>query len=328
MTYTERTKFACFTIAVLFSLAISCGSALLEAAAAELPDASTIKPVKLLDVDHYCEGVVFDREGKGYISQGTQIVQFTLDGKSKVWAETPAPNGHKILGDGTHLVCDAKALAVLHLSRHGKMLKNASDNWQGKPLLGPNDLSLDTPNGGFYFTDPEGSTKDKPIGAIYYVDAQGVTRQLDQGLAYPNGIVLTPDGKKLLMGESQHDRILVYDVLGPGKVSKHRVFADLPRKDTSAGQIDDQPDGMCLDAAGNLFIAHYGMKQVQVLDPSGKLIARYPGGNLTTSNVAFGGPNMDQLFVTGGLGSEDGKGGLFRLDLGVKGLVILPPMNK
>jgi gluconolactonase len=61
-----------------------------------------------------------------------------------------------------------------------------------------------------------------------------------------------------------------------------------------------------------------------VLSPEGKLLARYPGGNLTTSNVAFGGPQMTQLFVTGGLGPEAGGGGLFRLDLGVKGLVVLP----
>jgi len=93
----------------------------------------------------------------------------------------------------------------------------------------------------------------------------------------------------------------------------------------SVGQIDNQPDGMCLDAAGNLYVAHYGMKQVQVLSPAGKLLARYDGGNLTTSNVAFGGPKMDQLFVTGALGNYEGsKGGLFRLDLGVQGLVILP----
>jgi gluconolactonase len=90
------------------------------------------------------------------------------------------------------------------------------------------------------------------------------------------------------------------------------------------GQIDNQPDGMCIDAAGNLYVAHYGMRQVQVLSPEGKLLARYPGGNLTTSNVAFGGPKLDQLFVTGALGDEQNHGGLFRLDLGVKGLSVLP----
>ncbi len=61
-----------------------------------------------------------------------------------------------------------------------------------------------------------------------------------------------------------------------------------------------------------------------MLDLEGKLIRRYGGGNVTTSNVAFGGPKHDQLFVTGGLGPEAGPGGLFRLDLGVPGLVILP----
>jgi gluconolactonase len=58
--------------------------------------------------------------------------------------------------------------------------------------------------------------------------------------------------------------------------------------------------------------------------PGGNLIARYHGGNITTSNVAFGGPHMTQLFITGGLGAQSGAGGVFRIDLGVKGLVILP----
>jgi gluconolactonase len=65
---------------------------------------------------------------------------------------------------------------------------------------------------------------------------------------------------------------------------------------------------MCLDAEGNLYVANYGMKQVQVLNPQGKLIRRYKGGNLSTTNVAFDGPNMDQLFVTGALGGEQSEG--------------------
>ena len=163
----------------------------------------------------------------------------------------------------------------------------------------------------------------KPIGTVHYVDAQGKTHLCAEGLAFPNGIVLRPGGKVLLVAESKRNRVLSYDVLSPGKLGAMKVFADLPEK--QGEQVDNQPDGMCLDAAGNLYVAHYGMKQVQVLDPQGKLIRRYPGGNLTTSNVGFAGPNMDQLYVTGGLGKESGPGGLFRLDLpGVKGLTILP----
>jgi gluconolactonase len=59
------------------------------------------------------------------------------------------------------------------------------------------------------------------------------------------------------------------------------------------------------------------------INPEGKLLRSYPGGNLTTSNVAFAGPNMDRLYTTSGE-----PGALFRLDLpGVKGLTILPPRS-
>jgi gluconolactonase len=294
------------------------------ATAADLPDAAKAPAMQIVEVPHYCEGVVFDHAGNGYLSEGERIVQFQLDGASKTWATTGAPNGHKILSDGTHLVCDASHHAVLHLSASGEMIHPASKECDGKPLRGPNDLTLDVPHNGFYFSDPGGSGINNLIGTVHYVDKVGRTQLVDEGLAFPNGIVLTPDGKRLLLAESQKNRVLVYDVVSPGKVTNRRVFAELPKKDESAGQIDNQPDGMCLDAAGNLYVAHYGMKQVQVLSPEGKLLARYDGGNQTTSNVAFGGPKRDQLFVTGGLAVEKGKGGLFRLDLGVVGLDILP----
>jgi gluconolactonase len=103
-----------------------------------------------------------------------------------------------------------------------------------------------------------------------------------------------------------------------------RVFAQLPAK--QGDQIDNQPDGMCLDNGGNLYVAHYGMRQVQVIDPNGKVIRHYPAGNLTASNVAFGGPSMDDLYITGAIAEENkSEGVLFRLHLpGVHGLNILP----
>lgn len=293
-------------------------------ATVEFPAAETITPVQLLTVPSYCEGVVFDGEGRGYVSWGKTITRFTLEGTQEVFAETGAPNGHKILADGTHLVCDASQHAVLHLSATGELLEPASDLCAGRPLRGPNDLTLDTPNGGFYFSDPGESGLDNLIGTVHYVDSDGRTTLCAEGLAFPNGIVLSADGQRLYLAESQRNRVLVYDVIRPGHLGDQQVFAELPAKDESTGQIDNQPDGMCLDAAGNLYIAHYGMRQVQVLSPEGKVLARYAGGNLTTSNVAFGGPNRDQLFVTGAIGDTENRGGLFRLDLGVPGLRVLP----
>ncbi len=299
---------------------VSHGSFLL---AGELPQAKDVKIDKLFEVPHYCEGIVFDHAGNGYISHGKVITKFTPDLKTSTWAKTGEPNGHKVLADGTHLLCDASHHAVLHLDARGKILGKASAECNGKALRGPNDLCLDPKNGGFYFTDPGGSDDKKPIGTVHYVDAKGKTHLVADGLAYPNGIVLRPDGKTLLVAESKKNRVLAYPILAPGMAGLMKVFADLPTK--QGEQIDNQPDGMCLDEDGNLYVAHYGMKQVQVLDPQGKLIRRYPGGNLTTSNVGFGGPKMNQLYITGALGNEQSRGALFRLELrGVRGLVILP----
>ena len=280
-------------------------------------------------VPDYSEGIVFDHDGFAYISHGKYISQISLAGNSSVlssiWAETGSPNGHKVLADGTHLVCDRIQHAVLHLDKTGKIIGKASSECEGQPLRTPNDLTLD-PRGGFYFTDPGGS-EEEPIGTVHYVDIKGTTHLVTGGLFYPNGIVLRPSGKTLLVGESKRNRILEFPVTAQGKVGPMRIFADLPAM--SAGQIDNLPDGMALDTQGNLYVAHYGMKQVQVLDPSGKLIRRLPGGNLTTSNVAFAGPKMDQLFITGALGAQGTEGALFRIELpGVEGLRILPAASR
>lgn len=283
---------------------------------ADLPPAEAVKPVEVVRTGDYSEGVVVDHDGNLYFSHGRIVSQWSPDGKLSAWAETGAPNGHKILANGHHLICDGSRHAILHLDELGRELAPAAEKSDGQPLREPNDLTLD-PEGGFYFTDPGGSDEKNLIGTVHYTGPDQVTHTVAKGLAFPNGIVLRPGGKELIVGESKKNRILVFPVLERGKLGEPKVLIDLPAK--GAGQTDNQPDGIALDAEGNLYVAHYGMRQVQVVSPEGKLIRRYPAGNLTTSNVAFAGPNLDQLYVTGGE-----PGALFRLDLGVKGSKILP----
>jgi gluconolactonase len=283
-----------------------------------LPAENEVQPVEVVRTGDYTEGVVVDHDGNLYFSHQKVVTKVSPDGKATTWAETGSPNGHKVLADGTHLICDASRHAVLHLDEGGKEMAPAATTSDGEPLRGPNDLTLDPTTGGVYFTDPASSNEAKPDGSVHYIDKRGVTHTVARDLAFPNGIVLRPGGKELLVAESKHNRILAFPVLEPAKLGPYRVLVDLPSK--GPGQIDNQPDGIALDAAGNLFVAHYGMRQVEVISPEGKLVRRYPGGNLTTSNVAFAGPSMSQLYVTGGE-----PGALFRLDLpGVTGLTILP----
>src|SRR5215475_13547929 len=106
---------------------------LLMLAARELPSDQNVKPVEVARVPNYCEGIVFDEQGYGYISQGKFIMRVGKDGKVEQWAETGAPNGHKVLANGTHLVCETVQHAVLLLDANGKTIGKASSECYGKP---------------------------------------------------------------------------------------------------------------------------------------------------------------------------------------------------
>ncbi|MFN6559508.1 MAG: SMP-30/gluconolactonase/LRE family protein [Nostoc sp. ChiSLP01] len=291
-----------------------------------LPPAYIISPTKVIQSDKYSEGIVLDSAGNLYFSQtkaGT-ITVLTPEGLTKIWAKVPGANGHKILSDGTHII--AAQNSVLQLDANGNLLKAIAKEFNGKPLQYPNDITIDSQAGSFYFTDSGNSNSETPNGAVYYVDSTGKINSVATGIAFANGIHLTPDGKRLFVSESNKNQILVYNVVSPGKVSSQKVFAELPIK--QGEQIDNKPDGICQDATGNLYVAHYGMGQLEVLNPEGKLIRRYSTGNLTTSNCAFAGTKLDQIFVTGGIKAEDGYGGIFRLDIGMPGLDIRPQQKE
>jgi gluconolactonase len=293
--------------------------------AATLFSAERLQPVEITRFRSFSKGIACDYNGNVYVSHGRFLSRVSLDGKKAFWTETGAPDGHKVLADGTHLVCDGSRHAILHLDAQGKVLGIASSECGGRPLTEPMDLALD-PKGGFYFTD-SGGDRERSAGEILFVDRHGTTHLAAAGLSFPEGIVLRPDGKTLLVAEGRRNRILSYDVQTPGRLGPMKVLADLPQ--TQKGQIANEPQGLCLDQHGNLYVAHYGMGKVEVLSRKGRLIRQYPAGLLTASSVTFGGPKMDQLFITGAIGAEgQSPGALFRFTVpGEKGLP-LPPGEK
>jgi len=285
---------------------------------------ATTQPVEVARTSEFSEGPVFDYEGNFFFTHGRFVTRIDPAGTSKIWIETSGANGHKVLPDGTHLLCVPGDRAVLRIDPAGKVLGAASDRCEGKPLRAPNDLTLDA-HGGFYFTDPGGS-REAPIGTVHYVDAEGTTHLAVGGMRVPNGLVLSLDGKVLYVAETVPNRIVKFAVIAPGKLGEMEVFAELPHR---AGH-QAEPDGMAIDSDGNLYVAHLGTNSVKVLDPHGKPIRELPTPNYDTSNLVFGGPRLNQLYVTGSVGHRSNTAGrVYRLDLGmVRGVSPLRPRPK
>jgi sugar lactone lactonase YvrE len=78
-------------------------------------------------------------------------------------------------------------------------------------------------------------------GAVALVTPDGVVRQVADGLAFPNGMVVTPDNTTLIVAESYGARLTAFDIAQDGRLSNRRVWAELP---------DGHPDGICFDAEG------------------------------------------------------------------------------
>ena len=280
-----------------------------------LASSETGEPVLLARVETYTESPVIDKEGNIYISEPYRgpITKVTPTGEVSTWAETEGANGHRILEDGTHLVCDRVRSAVLRLGPDGNEIGVAASRCGDHPLRAPNDLALDQ-YGGFYFTDPSGSQED-PIGRICYVNAEGVSQWLAEWEGFPNGIAVSPDWKTLYVAEFNRNEILTFPIESPGKIGAESLLTRLPEKENVPlfG-----PDGIVFGPDGNLYVAHFGMGQIHVLSSEGEVIRTIDLGNDSawSSNLTFGAAGSQSLYVTGNSGPDPSKPGfLYRLKL-------------
>jgi gluconolactonase len=282
-----------------------------------LASAVAPEPVEVARVRTYTEGPVFDHDGNLFFTHNEGIAKLTPKGKLSDWVKGTEPgyNGHKILPDGTHIVCASKKGAIWRLAPDGRFLSVATDSCEDKPLRAPNDITLDD-HCGYYFSDPGGS-REAPIGTLHYVDSSGKTHLCQGGMRVPNGLVLDFNRKVLYLAETVPNRVLRFRVISPGKLGPLEVFATLPGREGH----DATPDGLAIDTTGNVYVAHLGTSHVLVLDPKGTLVQTLNGGNYDVSNLAFGGPDMSQLFITGSIAHRStGEGRVYRLDLkGVRG---------
>jgi len=158
---------------------------------------------------------------------------------------------------------------------------------------GPNDLSFDR-EGNLWFTDPWGSSIHNAIGGVYVLRAgTAVLEEVASGLAFPNGIVATPE--EVVYAETRTGRLWRHRRLAGGRLGEAEVFAELPHQ---AGVETQGPDGMARDIHGNLYVAHFGAACIRVLAPDGTQLDPIAVPGRDPTNLCFGGPDLRALFVT------------------------------
>lgn len=100
---------------------------------------------------------------------------------------------------------------------------------------------------------------------LLLVEPDGAVRTVADDLSCPNGMVVTPDGKVLIVAESLANRLTAFDVAADGGLGNRRIFADLP------GHV---PDGICLDAEGQVWFASPFTQSAARVRQGGAITAR------------------------------------------------------
>jgi gluconolactonase len=239
------------------------------------------------------EGPNFDKQGNLWLVSHTtgQIYRVTPDGRCSEVAHTPAPNGLRFHKDGRLFGVDHHD-GIFWLDTHTLKVTFITNQYHSGNFSGLDDLFFDK-TGGLYMTDAWGSSVLNPSGHVFYMTPDGrITRPISGNLAYPNGIVLSPNEKTLYIDDFGTNRIIAVPVEAPGilNIDNAWVFAYL-----NGGH---GPDSMTADANGNLYVAHHSAGEVVVFSPRGFLYGsiRLPeGAGMTPSNVAF---HEGYLYIT------------------------------
>jgi len=175
-------------------------------------------------------------------------------------------------------------------------------------------------NGSVYFGSMDNDEQDSR-GSLYRLDPDGRVTQLDTGYRVTNGPAFSVDGKRMYTPDSARATVYCFDVMADGGVVNKREFLRFKPG-------EGYPDGMTVDAEDHLWIAHFGGGRVSRFAPDGKLVnsIAMPAANIT--NCAFGGAQLDRLFVTSasiGLDEEQRRmqplaGSVFEVKPGVRGV--------
>jgi gluconolactonase len=237
------------------------------------------------DGHRHTDGPAVSATGEIYFTDpaNNRIHKVGLDGKVSTFAEnTNGANGLMFGPDARLYAGLTRTRQIVAYDASGKLEVLAED-------LPSNDLAVNV-KGDLYVTD---SANKK----VWFLPKGAKPRVVDEGIEFPNGVLFSPDQTLLYVSDYTGQLSWVFQIQPDGSLAhKQKYFyVHMPDAATRSGA-----DGMAVDTDGRLYIAT--SLGVQVFDQIGKCHAIIPapqhGSSL--SNVEFGGPNMDEMYVTNG----------------------------
>jgi gluconolactonase len=239
----------------------------------------------------FTEGPAADADGNVFFTDqpNDRIMKWSPDGTITVFMEgTGRSNGLFFDKAGTLYACADLNNQLWRIDK-SKKVTVLIDDFAGKKLNGPNDLWVD-PNGGIYFTDPfykrdywTRTEKEIEEENVYYFSPEKKLQIVATGLLQPNGIIGTPDGKKLYVADIKGRKTYSFSINEDGTLSNKQLFADIGS------------DGMTIDSKGNVYLTGRG---VTVFSAKGDKIETIDIDAPWTANVCFGGKDRKLLFIT------------------------------
>jgi len=182
----------------------------------------------------------------------------------------------------------------------------------GQPGTRMNDGKCD--RAGRFYAGSMAEDESPGRGSFYKLDTDHSVTEIYTGIGISNGLGWSPDDRLMYYIDSLDYRVdvLDYDPVS-GALGERRPFATL-------GSGDVVPDGLAVDVEGGVWVAVWGGSIIQRYDAGGRLtgVVRLPAANVTS--CAFGGPALDQLYITTAAGPGRLGGALFTCAAGIAGL--------
>ncbi|MFQ3456616.1 SMP-30/gluconolactonase/LRE family protein [Bradyrhizobium sp. UFLA01-814] len=246
-----------------------------------------------LSTDSFIEGPSFDRNGNLYIVDIPygRVFRISPAGEFTLIAEYDGePNGLKIARDGRIFITDYRHGLMMLEPDSGKVTNVLDRRWSER-FKGVNDLVFSS-NGDIYFTDQGQTGMHDPTGRVYRLRVDGTLDLIVGNVPSPNGLVLNGSEHILYVAATRGNAIWRIPLMPDGTASKVGIFLQL------SGSLGG-PDGLAMDEQDNLVIAHAGLGTAWIFSRLGEPLYRIRScKGLATTNVAYGGPDNKNLYIT------------------------------